>query len=93
MDFRRFAEDVIRRETPAHLAPKICWVSDEDMQRIENAWAAWRAALSGAQAAGAGEVRRAARRAVRGEERLPRAHARHLRAPENSSSGRAPSGA
>ena len=52
MDFRRFAEDVVRRETPAHLAPKICWVSDKDMQRIENAWAAWRALLSGAQAAG-----------------------------------------
>jgi len=50
MDFRRFAEDVIRREAPAHLAPKICWVSDADMQRIENAWAAWRALLSGAQA-------------------------------------------
>ena len=52
MDFRRFAEDVVRRETPAHLAPKICWVSDKDMQRIENAWAAWRALLSGEQAAG-----------------------------------------
>lgn len=52
MDFRRFAEDVVRRETPAHLAPKICWVSDKDMQRIENAWAAWRALLSGKQAAG-----------------------------------------
>lgn len=52
MDFRRFAEDVVRRETPAHLAPKICWVSDQDMQRIESAWAAWRALLSGAQTSG-----------------------------------------
>jgi hypothetical protein len=52
MDFRRFAEDVVRRETPAHLAPKICWVSDPDMQRIESAWAAWRALLSGAQTSG-----------------------------------------
>jgi uncharacterized protein len=47
MDFRRFAEDVIRQETPAHLAPKVCWVSNADMTRIELAWAAWRALLAG----------------------------------------------
>jgi hypothetical protein len=52
MDFRNFAEDVIRRETPAHLLPKICWVSDEDMQRIEKAWAAWRALLAGTNTTG-----------------------------------------
>lgn len=52
MDFRRFAEDVIRQETPAHLLPKICWVSDADMTRVENAWAAWRALLSGTDTTG-----------------------------------------
>jgi hypothetical protein len=52
MDFRRFAEDVIRREVPAHLAPKICWVSDANMKRIEDAWAAWRALLIGADTTG-----------------------------------------
>lgn len=52
MDFRRFAEDVIRQETPAHLLPKVCWVNDEDMTRIEQAWAAWRALLAGTEATG-----------------------------------------
>ncbi|MDH4172334.1 MAG: YegP family protein [Betaproteobacteria bacterium] len=45
--FRRFAEEVIRQETPAHLLPKICWVSDEDMARVEGAWQTWRALLDG----------------------------------------------
>lgn len=49
--FRRFAEEVIRQETPAHLLPKICWVSDEDMARIEGAWQAWRALLEGSDTA------------------------------------------
>lgn len=52
MDFRRFAEDVIRQETPAHLLPKICWVSNADMTRIEAAWAAWRALLAGRDTTG-----------------------------------------
>ena len=52
MDFRRFAEDVIRQETPAHLLPKICWVNDDDMEDIETAWAAWRALLDGSDTAG-----------------------------------------
>lgn len=52
MDFRRFAEGVIREETPAHLLPKICWVNDEDMARIEKAWAAWRALLAGRDTTG-----------------------------------------
>jgi hypothetical protein len=55
MDFRRFAEDVIRQETPAHLLPKICWVGDEDMARIEKAWAAWRALLAGTDTTGRAE--------------------------------------
>ncbi len=28
IDLRRFADNTIRKETPAHLLPKICWVSD-----------------------------------------------------------------
>ncbi|MGO8055953.1 hypothetical protein, partial [Rhizobium leguminosarum] len=27
IEFRRFAEQTIRREVPAHLALKVCWVS------------------------------------------------------------------
>jgi hypothetical protein len=38
MDFRRFAEEVIREETPAHLLPKICWISRDDMARLEAAY-------------------------------------------------------
>jgi len=45
--FRRFAEEVIRQETPAHLLPRICWVSDEHMAKVESAWRAWRALLEG----------------------------------------------
>jgi hypothetical protein len=52
MDFRRFAEGVIREETPAHLLPKICWVSNDAMARIEKAWAAWRDLLAGRDATG-----------------------------------------
>jgi hypothetical protein len=49
--FRRFAEEVIRQETPAHLLPKICWVSDADMAAVEGAWRAWRALLEGGDTA------------------------------------------
>jgi len=52
MPFRRFAEEVIRQETPAHLLPKICFVSNEDMTRIEKAWRAWRALLAGSDTTG-----------------------------------------
>lgn len=38
MDFRRFVEETIRTETPAHLLPKICWVGPDDMAAIESAW-------------------------------------------------------
>jgi hypothetical protein len=41
MAFRRFAEEVIRAETPAHILPKICWVSQEDMARFEQAYRDW----------------------------------------------------
>jgi len=51
MDFRRFAEEVIREETPAHILPKICWVSREDMARLETAYHDWLASRAGADAA------------------------------------------
>jgi hypothetical protein len=28
MDLRRYADRLIRRETPVHLLPKLCWISD-----------------------------------------------------------------
>ena len=47
MEFRRYAEEVVREETPAHLLPKICWVGDDDMNKIDAAWQAWQALLAG----------------------------------------------
>jgi uncharacterized protein len=41
MGFRRFAEDVIRRETPAHILPTVCWIGPEHMARFEAAWRNW----------------------------------------------------
>jgi uncharacterized protein len=39
--FRRFAEDTIRRETPAHILPKICWIDQQQMREFEQAWQRW----------------------------------------------------
>ena len=41
MDFRRFAEEVIREEIPAHILPKICWISECDMARFEKDYRDW----------------------------------------------------
>ncbi|MEO8601076.1 MAG: diguanylate cyclase, partial [bacterium] len=41
MDFRRFVEETIRGETPAHLLLKICWISRDDMARFEAAYRDW----------------------------------------------------
>jgi len=51
MDFRRFVEETIRTETPAHLLPKICWVGPDDMAKIESAWRDGISLLSGATTA------------------------------------------
>jgi len=39
--FRRFVEETIRRELPAHLLPTVCWLAPEDMARFERAWRDW----------------------------------------------------
>jgi hypothetical protein len=49
MDFRRFAEDVIREETPAHILPKICWISKEEMAVLEKQYRDWVYLKSGAE--------------------------------------------
>jgi hypothetical protein len=41
MDFRRFAEEVIREETSAHILPKICWISQKDMAELEKLYRDW----------------------------------------------------
>ena len=40
-DFRRFAEQLIRAETPAHILPKICWIDKDDMAVLEKAYHDW----------------------------------------------------
>ena len=41
MDFRRFAEQIIRKEVPAHLLPKVCWISTAAYSVLEDAWKGW----------------------------------------------------
>lgn len=43
--FRQYMERFVREQTPAHIYPKICWVSAEQMQDFENAYYPWREAL------------------------------------------------
>jgi hypothetical protein len=51
MDFRRFVEEVIRQETPAHILPRICWICQEDMVRLEVAYRDWIYLQAGAETA------------------------------------------
>lgn len=50
LDFRRFMEDLIRRELPAHVLARICWVGERDgfvpddenrMKQFEQAYREW----------------------------------------------------
>jgi uncharacterized protein len=51
MEFRRYAEEVIREETPAHILPRICWVSKEDMALLEKPYRDWIYLKAGAETA------------------------------------------
>jgi hypothetical protein len=51
MDFRRFVEEVIREETPAHILPRICWISRDDMAKLEKAYRDWIYLKAGAETA------------------------------------------
>ena len=46
IEFRRFAEQTIRMETPAHLGVKICWVSKEQLDLFQTVYCAWLAELA-----------------------------------------------
>jgi hypothetical protein len=48
MDFRRFVEETIRLEMPAHILPKICWVDVDDMAAFEDAYRDWISLRAGA---------------------------------------------
>ena len=41
MEFRRFAESVIRSEVPAHLMPTVCWVDAAHLAVLEKAYREW----------------------------------------------------
>ncbi|MFO1433888.1 MAG: diguanylate cyclase [Candidatus Competibacteraceae bacterium] len=42
VEFRNFAEAVIREETPAHIFPKICWISNEEnMATLQEKYRNW----------------------------------------------------
>jgi uncharacterized protein YegP (UPF0339 family) len=41
IDFRNFVEKTIRMECPAHILPRICWISKEQMITLDEAYHAW----------------------------------------------------
>lgn len=41
MDFRRYFERTVRLETPAHILPKICWISNEQMKVFGEKYKVW----------------------------------------------------
>jgi len=46
IEFRRFAEQTIRMETPAHLGLKICWVSKESLKEFGSLYCKWLSELA-----------------------------------------------
>lgn len=48
LDFRTFAEATIRREVPAHILPKVCWLGEADMAEFEQAYREWLSVRMGA---------------------------------------------
>ena len=46
IEFRRFAEQTIRMETPAHLGLKICWVSKESLKEFGDVYCSWLSELA-----------------------------------------------
>lgn len=46
IEFRRFAEQTIRTEVPAHLGVKICWVSNGQLMQFEKVYCDWLSELA-----------------------------------------------
>ncbi len=44
--FRAFVEDTLRREAPAHVSLKICWVNHDQLLEFEDAYCRWREELA-----------------------------------------------
>ncbi|MFA5326306.1 MAG: hypothetical protein WC384_00815 [Prolixibacteraceae bacterium] len=49
IEFRRFAEQTIRMETPAHIGLKICWVSKASLKEFGDLYCNWLSELSKAE--------------------------------------------
>lgn len=52
MNFRKYFEDTIRAEAPAHVALKICWINNTSMRHFEKAYKDWLKALADLSADG-----------------------------------------
>ena len=61
MDFRRFVEDTIREEVPAHILPKICWIDEGSMDIVQKAYRGWLEVRAGGAAAERDSAYRGAR--------------------------------
>lgn len=59
MEFRRWAERVIREETPAHVQPKVCWIGRDDMATLESLYRDWLYLRAGHDATGRADRLRA----------------------------------
>lgn len=46
LDYRKYAEKIIREEIPAHVFVKVCWISKDAMSVFEDAYAAWHAVMT-----------------------------------------------
>ncbi len=46
LEFRRYAEQIIRMEVPAHIVARICWISNGQMYELEQAYKMWLKALA-----------------------------------------------
>lgn len=56
MDFRMYAEQVMREEMSSHLLIKVCWVSNEQLQQFEAAYKDWLQVKAGAKADDDGSI-------------------------------------
>lgn len=83
MEFRRWAEQVIREETPAHIQPKVCWISAEDMAEFERLYRDWIYLRAGRETADrATKLRRFVEKLFRVKNVYPPQRLRDCRAPE-----------
>jgi hypothetical protein len=84
IEFRRFAEEVIREETPAHLLPKICWIDKGDMTVIEKLYRDWIYLKAGADTTRRTEkLRELIRQLFSVKNVYPRSRLRECDSPEN----------